>query len=439
MIEHLNDLKRSGYPPTNSGCSERKGEKRFINRSSDAFGFPQTIKRSKSSSTVKKETTMFKFTRQSRVYVWSLISVFIVVALFVSLAPTVPVRAQVQVVSPEVGPNGWVTFRYYDPTATLVQLYGEWGRNDLGAMCYSATGWPVLDMTMDGDGVWSYTIQLEPNFYNYRFIVWHDTIQTPVTDPSNPAWHPEAINSQVYVPGPEYEWVSVQDVPHGQLWEEFYWSDATQSMRPYAVYLPPNYDKDNRKFPTLYLSHGAWGNHIDWSTQGLANNILDNLIAEHKIRPMVVVMTNFNDIPGGAGGYRLDLINSVVPDVEAKFRVNRNPEQRAFAGLSMGGIYAADILVSSPWEFGFIGIWSGGGVTNENLQPNLAAIREMRGIDVSVGGRDFLYNYSLATMAALDANSIPYTGLVTPGDCHTWYFWRDALYHFLTGPLFKVN
>jgi len=376
---------------------------------------------------------MFKFSRPLKVHFCSLISVIAILALLGSFAPATPARAQVQVVSPEVGPDGWVTFRYYDPTATLVQLYGEWGRNELGAMCYSATGWPVLDMTMDADGVWSYTIQLEPNFYNYHFIA----DGASVTDPSNPAWHPEAINSQVYVPGPEYEWVSVQDVPHGQLEEEFYFSTATQSMRPYAVYLPPDYDKDSRKLPTLYLSHGASGNHIDWSTQGLANNILDNLIAEHKIRPMVVIMTNFN---GVQNVYRTDLINNVIPDVEAKFRVNKNPEQRAFAGLSMGGALAADLLVNAPWEFGFIGIWSGGGLSIANMAPNLAEIQEMRGIDFSVGAMDFVYPFwSLPSMAALDYYDIPYTGLLTPGDCHTWYFWRDALYQFLTGPLFKID
>ena len=373
---------------------------------------------------------MFPFSKRSKINLWVMLSGFVILALLFSLAPAQPVAAQV--VSPEVVEDGWVTFRYEDPTAALVQLYIEMGRNDLGAMCYGANGWPVLDMTMDADGVWGYTLQLEPNFYNYRFVV--DGV--PVTDPSNPAWHPAAINSQVYVPGPDYEWVAVQDVPHGELREEFYWSDDTQSMRPYAVYLPPKYDKDKRTLPSLYLSHGAWGNHVDWSTQGLAGNILDNLIAQHKIRPMVVVMTNFN----GLADYRTDLINSVIPDVEAKFRVNKNPEQRGFAGLSMGGALAADLLVNAPWEFGFIGIWSGGGLSQENLLPNLAEIQEMRAIDFSVGKRDFVWDFwSLPSMQALDYYDIPYTGIITEGDCHTWYFWRDALHQFLTDTLFKVD
>ena len=358
------------------------------------------------------------------------VSIVVLLALLVSFAAGISVQAKP--VSPEVGPDGWVTFNYRDPQAALVQLYIEAGRNDLGAMCYGEDGWPVLDMTKENGSLWSHTMQLEPNFYNYRFVV--DGVA--VTDPLNPAWHPDAINSQVYVPGPDYEWVAVQDIPHGELREEFYWSDDTQSMRPYAVYLPPNYDKNRRKFPSLYLSHGAWGNHIDWSTQGLAGNILDNLIAQHKIRPMVVVMTDFN----GLADYRIDLLNSVIPDVETKFRVNKNPEQRAFAGLSMGGLLAAQILMNSPEEFGFIGIWSGGGLSVEGLEPKLEEILDMRGIDFSVGKRDFVWSFwSFPSLQALDYLEIPYTGLITEGDCHTWYFWRDALFHFLTGPLFKTN
>jgi len=107
---------------------------------------------------------------------------------------------------------------------------------------------------------------------------------------------------------------------------------------------------------------------------------------------------------------------------------------------ALGGRLAADILVNSPWEFGFIGIWSGGGLTIENMAPNLDAIREMRGIDFSFGAMDFLYGWwGIPSLEALDYYDIPYTGLLTPGDCHTWYFWRDALHQFLTDTLFKVD
>jgi len=378
---------------------------------------------------------MFQFIKKTKFNFWILISGFVILAMLFSLSPAQPVLADV--VSPEVGEDGTVTFRYEDPDANLVQLAIEHGRNDLGAMCYGSvpgfTGWPVYDMEQDAIGVWNFTLQLEPNVYNYHFVV--DGVN--VIDPMNPTWHPDANNGQVYVPGYFYEWVSVQDVPHGELRIETYYSDIADDSFEYTVYLPPNYDKNNRTYPTLYLSHGGGGNHIDWSTQGVANNILDNLIAEHKIRPAIVVMPNANNV---FGDYRTDLINNIIPDVEAKFRAHQNPQQRAFAGLSMGGFLARDLLLNAPWEFGYIGIWSAGGLTTENLEPNLMDIWKMRGIDISVGGRDFLFNAAVDSMAALDEYGIPYTGLVTPGDCHTWYFWRDALYHFLTiEPLFKTH
>jgi len=372
----------------------------------------------------------------------SLVVTITIVAMLFSFTPIVPVQAQTSVVSPEILPDGSVTFRYYNPDATRVQLYIENSKNDLGYWCYVASGWPIYEMEMDADGVWSITLPpMDPGVFNYHFqvLVPPATQFRNIVDPSNPTWNPAGLNSQLFVPGPGAEWLMVQDIPHGKLEEVFYFSTAANNYRPLAVYTPPDYDKNKRTYPTLYLSHGAGGNHVDWSTQGIANVIVDNLIAQKKIRPMVIVMTNFNGIPGGTNGYRLDLINSVVPTIEQNYRVNRNPEQRAFAGLSAGGSRAANILLNSPQEFGFIGIWSMGGLTQNNLLPNLDAIRAMRGIDISNGARDFTFQGTVTSMAALDYYQIPYTGLITEGDCHTWAFWRDALYAFLTGPLFKIN
>ncbi len=372
---------------------------------------------------------------------WGLISVVVIATMLFSFVPAAPAHAQTPVVSPEVSADGMVTFRYYDPIADQVQLYIESSKNDLGYFCYAATGWPIYEMDLDpATGIWSITIgPLEAEVYNYHF-----NVRTPpstrlvsIPDPANPSWNQAfTLNSQLYVYGEGMLWQAVQDVPHGTLHEVFYFSDSANTERHLTVYLPPDYDKNQRKYPTLYLSHGAGGNHVDWSTQGVANNIIDNLIAEKKIRPMVVVMTDFNGIPGGTSGYRLDLINSVIPFIEANYRVNKNPQQRAFAGLSAGGSRAANILVNSPEAFGFVGIWSAGGLTQSNLEPNLDLIRKKRNIDISVGALDFAYNGAVTSMAALDYYQIPYTGLVTPGDCHSWAFWRRALYEWLTGPLF---
>lgn len=374
--------------------------------------------------------------------IWSMVCVLAILALMFSFAPASPIQAQVQVVSPEINPDGTVTFRYFNPDASQVQLYIEIGKNDLGYMCYSPTGWPLLDMVKDEDGIWSITVPpMDPDVYNYHFniLVPPATRFTSIIDPSNPTWNPAGINSQLYVPGPGAEWDSIQNVPHGRLQEVFYFSTVTNSQRPLAVYTPPDYDTNERTYPTLYLSHGAGGNHIDWTTQGVANNIIDNLIAQHKIRPMVVVMTNFNGIPGGTEGYRLDLINSVVPAVEAMYRVNKNPDQRAFAGLSMGAIYASNILMKSPEAFGFYGIWSGSFFSANDPGFANPLVYDRRGIFISIGARDFLYQWSMAGMAVLDANHVPYQDLIIPGDCHTWFFWRESLYDFLTTMAFKVN
>ncbi len=363
--------------------------------------------------------------------VLSVVSAAAILALMISFAFVPSAQAQISVVSPEVAADGTVTFRYYDPNADLVQVYLEHGRNAFGAWCYAATGWPIYDMTMDASGVWSFTIQLEPNLYNYRFIVHDDGMTTDVVDPANPAWDSEAINGQVWVPGEAYEWVSEQDVPHGQLEEVYYYSDITGTMRPLAVYTPPDYDNNNRTYPTVYLSHGAGGNHIDWSTQGAANNILDNLIAEKKIRPVVVVMTNFNDIPGFLDGYRMDLIQSAIPFVEENYRVNRNPQQRAFGGLSMGGFAGSNILLNNPEAFGFIGLWSGANIPADSPGPENKRLYQMRGLHIGIGAQDFLYDLTMSSVAVLDANGIEYDSLFTEGDCHTWYYWREALRDFL--------
>jgi enterochelin esterase-like enzyme len=182
------------------------------------------------------------------------------------------------------------------------------------------------------------------------------------------------------------------------------------------------------------------GNDVDWSTQGAANNILDNLIATHQIRPMVVVMTNYNGIPGGTNGYRLDLINSMVPAIEEQFRVNRDPDQRAFAGLSAGGGRALNILFNSPETFGFVGLWSMAGTAPPLTDPawENPALEEIRGIHIGCGFSDGLITRTYDLMDKLTTNEIPYYTNLIPG-CHTWFVWRDNLRDFLTTILFKIN
>jgi enterochelin esterase-like enzyme len=362
------------------------------------------------------------------------------IMLLVLLSGAVSVSAQTAaptIISPEIAPDGTVTFRYFNDTATRVQVMGEWSKDATGAYFCNSPAWPTPDMVKDATGVWTYSVKLDPNYYNYRFYVWYEgaTRAVNVPDPLNPPWDPTGINSQVFVPGPGVEWLGPQDVPHGKLQVVWYHSALAGVDRRMTVYTPPDYDKTKQTYPTLYLSHGGSGNDVDWSTQGDAYNILDNLIAAHTARPMVVVMTNFNGIPGGNSGFRQDLIESMIPAIEAQFRVNRNPMQRAYAGLSAGASRGSNIMFNSPEAFGFFGIWSGGGtVPPDSLYEN-PAFTGLRGIHVGCGLQN---NPQYALVDNLTAHNMPvYTDFFD--GCHTWFVWRETLRDFLTRVVFKVN
>ena len=195
-----------------------------------------------------------------------------------------------------------------------------------------------------------------------------------------------------------------------------------------TIYTPPGYERGRFSYPTLYLSHGGGGNDADWSTQGAANNIIDNLIAAGQTRPLVVVMTNFNGIPGGTDGFRLDLINSLIPAVESQFRVSKDARQRVYAGLSAGASRGQNILFNSPEAFGVFGLWSGGkSIPSDELyaDPDFLAVR---GIHIRCGLSD---NPSQAQVDSLVAHGMRVDAKFIPG-CHTWYVWRDALRDLLT-------
>ena len=270
------------------------------------------------------------------------------------------------VVSPEVvhtgtGPTGYtVTFRYYDgnPATTNVKIRGEWYLSDAAHTTTTtsagrlpsqylpgdfpianpnqgaAANWPVIPMTQDPTTlVWSTTTPMPPGTWTYGFLkncannTMNSTTGCPtsgeISDPGNPPWNTPVVppasvepTSQVYVPADtsfgttDTSWQAPNAV-HGTLTDVTYpdpESTNPAGVHPLAVYLPPGYNPARAKpYPTLYLSHGGGGNEIDWTTQGAANRIIDNLIAAGKLQPLVVVMTNFNGIPGGNAGYRNDV------------------------------------------------------------------------------------------------------------------------------------
>src|SRR5262245_60201385 len=244
-------------------------------------------------------------------------------------------------VSPEVHPDRSVTFRVRAPKASEVNLFGDW-----------MTPNTQQAMTRDEQGVWSATIgPLEPGLAIYTFTV--DGVTTP--DPVNPRIKLRARTSAslVNVPGYPPELWEARDVPHGAVevnWEK---SKVIGDTRAYYVYTPPGYDPArSMRYPVLYLLHGNNDTAAGWTDVGKANFILDNLVAEKKALPMILVMPWGHAVPYGGpqsnniATFERYLIGEVIPQVERKYRVARGREDRAIVGLSMGGGHALQIGLS---------------------------------------------------------------------------------------------
>jgi enterochelin esterase-like enzyme len=391
-------------------------------------------------------------------------------------------------VSPEVvhtgtAPTGYqVTFRYYDPSATSVRIRGEWYfSNPADTSLTSSQGllpsqwqpgdfpiaypnqgpapnWPVAQMTLDqATGVWTYTTPLPSGTFTYGFYV--DCTSpapqlsgcTELSDPNNPPWNTSGSvepTSQVYVPSDprfgtlDLSWQAPRQ-PAGTLLDLSYpdpQSTNPVGSHPLAVYLPPGYAAHRHApYPTLYLSHGGGGNEVDWTTQGAANSILDNLIAARRIQPMVVIMTDFNNLDScaifDASCYATDLSDYVIPFVNSHFNVSHDPDERAFAGLSLGGLMANYLLFNDTTLFGYYGSWSigslGAPATDSPLWHN-PDLRTRLGIQLGGGEFDSLTVPGVNNYAAsLAANGIPFTTDLVIGG-HEWYTWRQLLYNFLT-------
>jgi enterochelin esterase-like enzyme len=338
--------------------------------------------------------------------------------------------------------DGRVTFRLCAPEATSVGVTSA----DHSAIRSVAAGSAGMTMTRDSLGRWSGTTTepVPPGTYRYNFRV--NGIE--VTDPMATRYSEErtGTNGLLEVPGPAGH---VQDynpaIAHGVVSEIEYWSQSLGVKRRAHVYTPPGYMKDASQYPVLYLVHGAGDSDNSWSTVGHANYILDNLIATGAARPMIVVMP-FGHTPErpGAGAPMLnnqdfgnDLLRELIPYVEANFRTLNGPATRAMAGLSMGGAHTIRHGLTHPELFGYIGIFSMGLSSGEEVTgyeaQNDAALRrgagEFRLVYYAIGKDDFLYNRVAPTRAMLDKYGIRHTYNESAGG-HTWINWREYLADF---------
>ena len=344
-----------------------------------------------------------------------------------------------QVVSPEVGPNNAVTFRVLSETANSVTINGSW-------MGFGKT----LPLTKSEQGVWSVTIEpLASSMYHYNFFV--DGVAT--IDPTNPHALRDGTRyaSLLMVLGEGAELFQMNDTPHGNISQVWYNSPSLDINRRMYVYTPPGYESSNEYYPVLYLLHGGGGDEDAWTSLGRANLILDNLIAQGKARPMIIVMTNGNawqtstlrQKPGlppitresyvqFQGQFEKSLVEDVIPFIEIHYRVKANKESRAIAGLSMGGGHTITASITYPGTFGYIGVFSSGIFNqNENMDEMEKKFLALKASGVSkywvaCGVDDFVMESNKRLLDVLKQTNFEHEYYENEGG-HTWANWREYL------------
>jgi enterochelin esterase family protein len=370
--------------------------------------------------------------------------VLLLAALLTCIAPLVPPACPAAeaparprttrpgpLVSPERAPDGAVTFRFNAPKASEVKVTGQFG--------------PDLPLSKNERGLWTATLPaVKPGVFEYRFVV--DGLA--VIDPQNPWVKPQRWpnTSILHVPAtPPAPW-DLQDIPHGTLHEHTYMSKALGTWRRIVVYTPPGMARARSgRLPVLVLSHGYSDNEASWTVHGKAHWILDSLIASGKAKPMVVVMPDGHAIVPGASGFEdygpansaalgRELVQDILPLVQASYPVSRKPAAWGFAGLSMGGHHALTMALNHHDRFHWIGAFSSAPPPNASVSAGLdhpdAVNRDLRLFWVACGDKDFLFQRNREFHALLDGKGIRHTYVETPGD-HSWPVWRDYLVSFV--------
>jgi enterochelin esterase-like enzyme len=334
----------------------------------------------------------------------------------------------------EVHPDRTVLFRLRAPEAASVKLNGDFLQGS-------------KDLTKGDDGTWIVTVgPLAPAVYNYIFTV--DGVRD--IDPFNPMVKlgDRSSESMFEVPGDKPAAYDIQSVPHGTVHINWYPSATVEALRSIYVYTPPGYEEGRSKLPVLYLLHGSGDTEAGWVDVGRANLILDNLIAAGSAKPMIVVMPYGRPLPevmltpsGGRGPanandqFANDLLHDVIPYVEKLYRISAKADDRAIAGLSMGGGQALQIGTAHLDTFHYIGAFSAGGRGNPEeaykdfLADPAAANKKLKLFYIACGKADALFAGSQALSDALEKRQIKHT--FSPSEeGHVWRNWRNYLADF---------
>lgn len=362
--------------------------------------------------------------------------------------------------SPEVLPDHRVIFRIFAPKAISVEVSGDFVTQGLAT---------AGKLSKDDQGVWSITVgPLPPDLYTYAFTV--DGVR--VIDPKNPAVKQATrtmpggpLDSLVYVPGPETAFEDNNQGPHGEVRQVWYLSKNLNTMRRLHVYTPPGYDQGTAKYPVLYLIGGGFDDDSAWNTVGRVNFIMDNLINAKKARPMVVAMPSETvEVPGVQMGqsrgttpsgrpdmssslnqlydaFGEDLLKSVIPFVEARYRVVPSQPSRAIAGLSMGGGETLRIAPQNIETFAYVGVFSMG--WHDHINPDFETRNEKKFFAnpeqtnktvklfwIGCGKHDALIGDGDRRLSELlNRRGIKHVFHETEG-AHTWIEWRAYLREF---------
>jgi enterochelin esterase family protein len=350
------------------------------------------------------------------------------------------------VVSPEVRADGTITFRFSAPNAREVTLIGE-----LDGKTYP--------MSKNAAGVWEVTVGPWPHdVYNYQFRV--DATEgrggVIAMDPANPSvklgfgGFPPA--NLVEVPGKSgLEFDDAKNVPHGTVRIETYHSTSLGVPRTVWIYTPPGYDTNRTRYPVFYLLHGSGNIESSWMLTGRANLIMDNLIAEGRAKPMIIVnplgyarqgvglgpevtqAATAQSAPSASSGdtpFAQDLLKDVIPFVEKNFRTMPGADNRALGGLSMGGGQTIAIGFSHPDTFHSLVVMSAGATGAETTYPDFfapATNKKIKLLWIGIGKDDFLLSNAKALDASLTAKGVNHIFRLTEGR-HEWVVWRHHLH-----------
>ena len=332
---------------------------------------------------------------------------------------------------PQILPDSRVIFKTKAPEAKQLQI-------DLSKK---------YDMVRDSEGYWTVTTDsITEGFHYYSLII--DGVA--VADPASESFYGMGrMASGIEIPFKGDDYYSLKDVPHGDIRINKYYSEASRSWREMYVYTPPGYEESTDEYPVLYLLHGGGEDQRGWANQGKTNLILDNLIANGKAKPMIIAMLDGN-IQGGRGlagfgtpsleAFEGELKTGAIPFIEKKYRVKKEAESRALAGLSMGGLQTLHAGIHNTDLFAYLGVFSSGWFANNTelsdpqyqyIEDNTDKINEnLKIFFISMGGEeDIAYKNCKVMMEKFDSLGIKYQYSEYPGG-HTWPVWRHDLYIF---------